>query len=133
MQYARLKAVIKNHVDDSGNECMTMPADLFRQLLGGALTAKNIFDEKFYLASNPDVQRAVEKGIIESAEAHYLKTGYFEDKLPAKLLIDEKFYLSRHKDIAEAVRSGEIGSAQAHFERQGFREGRLPYAGFSLF
>jgi hypothetical protein len=132
MQYARLKALIKQEVDKNGQEMVSLPLDLFRQLVAGALQGKKVFDEKFYLASNPDVQEAAKKGVIESGAAHYYQTGYFEDKLPRKLLVDEKFYLFAHPDIAEAVRSGKIDSAQQHFETQGYREGRLPYSGFSL-
>src|SRR5437764_13863600 len=133
MQYARLRAIVKQHVDENGNELVSMPVDLFRHLLATALEAKKGFDEKFYVAANPDVKQAVEKGIIESGAAHYYSTGYFEDKLPRKLMVDEKFYLSAHPDIADAVKKGKIESAQQHFEQNGFREGRLPYPGFSLF
>jgi hypothetical protein len=133
MQYARLKALIKQDVDRDGQETVTMPSDLFRQLLIGALRMKSVFDEKYYLENNPDVEEAVRKGEIESGAAHYYQTGYFEDKLPKKLLVDEKYYVFGHADIAEAVRSGAIESAQQHFENHGYREGRLPFAGFTLF
>ena len=133
MQYARLKVLIKQAFDREGNEVVTMPAELFRQLLARAFEATNVVDEKFYLATNPDVEAAVKKGIIESGAVHYYQTGYFEDKLPSKVLVDQKFYVSAHQDIAAAVRAGKIKNIQQHFESQGYHEGRLPYAEFTLF
>jgi hypothetical protein len=133
MQYARLKVLIKQELDREGNEVVTMPAELFRQLLARAFEASNVVDEKFYLSANPDVQSAVKKGTIESGAVHYYQTGYFEDKLPSKVLVDQKFYLSAHQDIAAAFRAGKIKDVQQHFERQGYHEGRLPFAEFTLF
>jgi hypothetical protein len=133
MQYSRLKVLIKQELDRDGNEVVTMPAELFRQLLATALEARKVVDEKFYLATNPDVGVAVKRGTIESGAVHYYQTGYFEDKLPSKVLVDQKFYLSAHQDIAAAVRAGKIKNVQQHFESQGYHEGRLPFAEFTLF
>ena len=133
MQYARLKVLIKQELDREGNQVVTMPAELFRQLVARALEATKVVDDKFYLATNPDVAAAVKKGTIESGAVHYYQTGYFEDKLPSKVLVDERFYLSAHQDIAAAVRAGKIKNVQQHFESQGYHEGRLPYAEFTLF
>ncbi len=133
MQYARLKALIHQHADEEGNEVVTVPLNLFRHLLDTALKGRNVFDEKYYLDMNPDVRRAVEKGLIESGAEHYYQTGFFENKLPQKLLVDEPFYISAHPDIAEAVAAGTIKNIQQHFETHGYGEGRLPNPEFTLF
>jgi hypothetical protein len=133
MQYARLKVLIKQERDREGNEVVTMPAELFRRLLAGALEAGKVVDEQFYLTANPDVKAAVKKGTIESGAAHYYQTGYFEDKLPREILVNEKFYVSAHQDIAAAVRTGDVKNVQQHFESRGYHEGRLPFAEFTLF
>ena len=47
---------------------------------GGDLLAREVFDEAGYLRLNPDVQRAVEMGQIESGYAHYFWHGRAEGR-----------------------------------------------------
>ena len=113
-------------------------------------TLKNLFDEDWYITSNPEVKR-------EDALAHYLKNGLRE--LSPNLYFDPKWYLSRHPElvntdqnlflhyILEGEVRGEMPSEQfdplwyssqypdivssalgplAHFIKNGKDEGRLP-------
>ncbi|MDE2319541.1 MAG: hypothetical protein KGK02_07575 [Rhodospirillales bacterium] len=89
-------------------------------------------DEAWYLKTNPDVAAAVQIGNLESAKAHYIISGYFENRLPRPVTVDEAWYLMEYPDVAEGIRSGTVVSASAHFESSGFVEGRLPQSGWSL-
>lgn len=133
MQFARARALIKSTVDTDGATTISLPSNVFRDLLIGALRAKAVFDADFYVNSYPDVRHALDKKMIEGAAEHYYTTGYFESRMPKKILVDEKFYLQNNPDVASAIKEGTVTSAQDHFEIAGFEEGRLPYAGFSLF
>jgi hypothetical protein len=133
MQHSTLVRLLKESENSNDSEKVVVPAELFRKLLIGALRAKNVFDEHFYLAINSDLVDALRKKKIESVDEHYYNTGYFENRLPRKLIVDEKYYLEQNPDVAEAIRKGIIKSAQEHFEYAGFREGRAPHKDFSLF
>jgi hypothetical protein len=89
-------------------------------------------DEDWYLASYRDVEDAVRSGALKSARAHYIRAGYFENRIPRPFKVDEAWYLEEYPDVADAIQSGAFSSASVHFERDGFREGRLPYADWSL-
>lgn len=91
-----------------------------------------VVDEEWYRKRYGDVDVAVQRNIVTSAEGHYRKYGYFEDRLPRELIVDEGWYLSTYRDVAEGIRRGAFRTCQHHFEEQGFKEGRLPYAGWSL-
>lgn len=132
MQYVNLKKILSEGTSSSSNS-ITIPSDLFQGLLIIALRYKGVFDESFYLASNPDVKDAVARNIVVSAAEHYYTTGYFEGRIPKRLLVDERFYLERNPDVSAAIRKNAVASAQDHFDFAGFREGRQPYDGFTLF
>jgi len=83
-------------------------------------------DEDWYRTSYPDVDRAIRSGVVESAKAHFIASGYFEGRLPYLIAVDEEWYLSTYEDIREAIRAGTFSSAEDHFVRFGYREGRLP-------
>ena len=133
MQYSHLKLLVREETDSDGSKRVSVPVELFNQMLASALQSKNIFDESFYLAINTDIRDAIRNDVIKSAADHYYTTGYFEGRLPRKLVVDEKFYLAENPDVVDAIRKGVIKNAQEHFEYAGFREGRLPHKGFSLF
>jgi hypothetical protein len=90
------------------------------------------FDESWYLNTYPDVRDAVARGDVASGHAHYLKAGYFENRMPHAIRVAEAWYLNAYPDVADALRKKLYPSGQAHFEQVGFREGRLPYANFTL-
>ena len=51
-------------------------------------------DEEWYLATYPDVSRAIADGAVASAREHYAENGYFEGRLPAAPRVEEAWYLS---------------------------------------
>lgn len=94
--------------------------------------AKIYFDEDWYISQYPDIADAVEEGIIPSAHDHYIKSGYYEGRMPYEIKVDEGWYLAQYADIRDAVADGKFTSGQDHFQQAGIREGRLPYPGFAL-
>jgi hypothetical protein len=132
MQYRTLTRLIAASKSSNG-DAVTVPADVFRRLLIGALRAKNVFEESFYLELYPDIKDSVARGVILSGAEHYYTTGYFEGRRPKKILVDERFYLGKNPDVATAIRNGKVAGAQEHFEASGFEELRDPYSGFTLF
>jgi len=89
------------------------------------LRAEDLYSESFYLANNPDVELAVEVGIIDSGFEHFIETGQFQVRQPTPLY-DEFYYLATHPDVAQAVNSGAIASGFQHFISAGQFEGRDP-------
>jgi hypothetical protein len=96
------------------------------------LLAKVSVDESWYLASYPDVAVAVKSGGLKSAREHYIRSGYFENRLPGQIRVDEDWYMNEYPDVLAAIKSGAFKTGQQHFERCGFKEGRLPAADWSL-
>jgi hypothetical protein len=89
-------------------------------------------DEDWYLASYTDVAEAVRSGALKSARSHYVRAGYFENRLPRPVKVQEDWYMAEYPDVAVAIRNGAFTSATHHFESDGFKEGRLPEPGWSL-
>lgn len=112
---------------------VAIPKEVFRSLLAGAIKNKNLFDERFYLETYPDIAKAVHGKKIKSGLDHYVETGYFENRLPRQFIVDERYYLQANPDVAEAIKKGKLKSAQDHFNHAGFTEGRVPYKDFSIF
>lgn len=132
MYYRNLEKLIKTDRQRDSNY-VSIPKDLFRRLLAGAIRGKNIFDERFYLETYPDIAAAVRSKKVRNGLDHYVDTGYFENRLPQKLIVDERYYLQENADVADAIKKGRVKSAQDHFNHSGFTEGRVPYKDFSLF
>jgi hypothetical protein len=101
--------------------------ELLQMLLNGV----NV-DEKWYLTKYPDVAEAVQAGDMKSAREHYIRSGYFENRMPGPIRVDEGWYKAEYPDVSAAIKSGAFKNGQQHFERSGFKEGRLPAAGWSL-
>jgi hypothetical protein len=133
MQCSAVQFLCKESITGDGAEQIQIPRGLFRDLLIIALQTKGDFDEEYYLKTNPDVRRAIDRKQIINATEHYYQTGYFENRLPKKILIDNDFYLKMNSDVSAAINAGTVKAAQDHFETAGFREGRLPFPGFRLF
>ena len=91
------------------------------------ILADAVVDEAWYLRANPDVERGIKNGILQSARQHFLDHGYFEGRRPFPITVDPAFYLTRYPDVADDVKTGRIASPQAHFDESGYREGRLPF------
>lgn len=89
-------------------------------------------DETWYAGRYPDVGEAIQQGSVAHVRDHFVRFGYFENRLPHPIAVDDGYYLQTYPDVAEAIRADLIKSAQDHFEAVGYKEGRLPYPGFSL-
>ncbi len=116
--------------DDGGNY-VKLPEARFLELIRGFLRYVAV-DEVWYRAKYRDVDDAIRAGEVESAHAHYIKAGYFEDRLPRMIPVDEEWYFAAYPDVAKAIRVGATLSATQHFESNGFVEGRLPRDGWTL-
>lgn len=84
------------------------------------------FDEKLYLAANPDVVAALSRGEFHSAYEHYRQAGFFEHRLGASVPgnWNEAEYLKVNPDVAAAVKAGTFMSGYHHWLVAGRREGR---------
>lgn len=82
------------------------------------------FDEAWYLATNPDVADAIQRGFLNSAAEHFIWFGCHEGRMPREIIVDEQYYLEVYDDVRKAIQAGEIRSAQHHFEARGYWEGR---------
>lgn len=131
MQYARLKHNLSFENQNKGN-FVTLPTEVFREILSAAIYSTPYFDERFYLAQRPDVDAAIKKGILKSGRQHFAGTGYFEDLLPSQIHVDEEFYLKNNPDLILAFKSGRLASLHEHFLTNGYKEGRLPFMTFSI-
>lgn len=90
------------------------------------------FEAEHYRRMHPDLAAAEADGVITDLHDHYLRFGFFEDRLPCRVEVDGGFYAREYPDVAVAILEGRVASAQAHFETAGFREGRLPSRGWSF-
>ena len=109
----------------SGKETVTVSKAMFDLILKMALTTIE-FDEKKYLAANPDVATGpVRKGEL-TARQHFCAYGYFEGRKGWLPTVDEAWYRKKYQDVDEAISAGKIKSAQEHFESIGVIEGRSP-------
>jgi hypothetical protein len=104
------------------------PVNTFGNVVNG-INLERIFDEGYYLATNPDVAAAVKAGRVESGYQHFLVAGLAEGRAPFQFY-DEAFYLGQNADVAAVVGSGALTSGLQHFLSFGHEEGRDPSAGF---
>jgi len=131
VNYRNLEKLMKN--DRNEANYVSIPKYVLRRLLASALKSKNLFDERFYLETYPDIAPAIRSKKVKSALDHYLDTGYYENRMPRKLIVDERYYLQENPDVAAAIKKGRLKNAQEHFNQGGFMEGRLPFKDFALF
>jgi hypothetical protein len=87
-----------------------------------------LFNERYYLANNPDVRGAVASGAFPSGYYHFINHGQFEQRDPSQML-DTQYYLTKYPDIANAVSNhltvnGVPITAWWHFNTYGAHEGR---------
>lgn len=80
------------------------------------------FDEAYYLATNPDVARAVGVGMFPSGRSHFNRVGVYEGREPS-LLFDQQDYLIHAADLQQA--GFDLQQAYQHFQTHGIHEGRL--------
>jgi len=85
------------------------------------------FDERSYLAVNPDVAEAVRLGKIASGWRHFKKFGHIEgrrqkvadDERATAENFDETRYLAANPDVRQAIELGQFVSGRAHFDMLG--------------
>lgn len=85
----------------------------------------DIFDEEYYLATNPDVANAVEQGFFNTGFDHFRFHGYAEGRVSVSPLYDEDLYLQANPDVANAVAFGFLESGLVHYMLYGENEGRF--------
>ena len=103
-------------------DSVTMPVSLFNKML--QLAFDGAFSEKWYLDSYPDVNEAVEDGVVDSGLSHYVGSGIYEGRFPFELKLDAQNYVSTHEDVGEAIQDGFFENAHDHFLNIGYSEGR---------
>jgi cyclophilin family peptidyl-prolyl cis-trans isomerase len=96
-----------------------------RILIGSTtVTSQNsLFDEHYYLATNPDVAAAVAEGKIATGYDHYLLFGQFEGRSPSPYW-NESWYLQENPDVAKAVAAKTVTSGFMHYYLYGQYQGR---------
>ncbi|AFY64935.1 tandem-95 repeat protein [Geitlerinema sp. PCC 7407] len=94
-----------------------------------SLSRQSLFDERYYLATNPDVATAVANGVFPSGFVHFQEIGQFEGRNPSAYF-NTAYYLSSNPDIAAAF-PNVIRSPYEHYIVAGQFEGRSPIAQFS--
>jgi len=104
---------------------ITIPTRMLKFLLRIAVEAGD-FNEKGYLAANPDVATALRQKAIPSARDHYVSTGYWECRRGATPEVDEQWYRKANPDVANAIRNRAVGSASEHYLLTGVEEFRAP-------
>jgi hypothetical protein len=84
------------------------------------------WDERLYLAANPDVAAAIARKEFSSGQDHYEKAGRRERReggfMPPNW--QEKLYLAVNPDVAAAVRQGTFVSGYHHYLAAGRAERR---------
>jgi hypothetical protein len=110
-------------IPGEGTSMLTVDAAGLRWLVSAIIEQQPV-DESWYQETNPDVAGAIMAKDIASGREHFIRTGYFEGRLPGPLTCDESWYLRQNPDVATAVRKGEILDGKTHFSETGWREGR---------
>jgi hypothetical protein len=85
------------------------------------------WDERLYLAANPDVAAAISRGDFKSGGEHYELAGRAEKREGASVPDgwDERGYLQVHPDVAAAIARGTFVSGYHHYLAAGRKERRL--------
>lgn len=85
----------------------------------------DIFDERYYLALNPDVASAVGARIFQSGLQHFQQFGINEGRVTVSPLYNESLYLQANPDVANAVQAGSLKSGLQHYVLYGEAENRI--------
>ncbi|MBD2098275.1 hypothetical protein H6F90_24710 [Trichocoleus sp. FACHB-591] len=89
----------------------------------------DIFDERYYLATNPDVANAVQAGFFSSGLQHFQLFGITEGRVSVSPLYNEGLYLQANPDVANAVATGSLRSGLQHYILYGETESRVGLLG----
>jgi hypothetical protein len=85
----------------------------------------DIFDERYYLALNPDVANAVQAGLFSSGLHHFQLFGINEGRVSVSPLYNESLYLQANPDVANAVQARSLTSGLQHYILYGETENRV--------
>ncbi len=101
-----------------GKKGYAVSEDLMLSLVRAMLETIEV-DEDWYLERYPDVRADVQAGRLKNAREHFIRHGYFEQRLPRRLDFDEAWYLAQNGDVAEAVAKGSLpGPISKHGARR---------------
>ncbi|MCC7406787.1 MAG: choice-of-anchor D domain-containing protein [Phycisphaeraceae bacterium] len=111
----------------------TDPDESRFNFLIGVTVAPDLYDESWYLATNPDVAADVNSGAWASGYAHFVAAGMAEGRSP-NAFYDEAWYLQHNPDVASAVGTVWTNGLE-HFLAAGYTEGRdfSPYFNEALY
>lgn len=87
------------------------------------------FDEKDYLAKNPDVHAGIKDGTVQNAKDHFLRFGYLEGRVGGINLVDENWYQTANPDVSKAIARKEFRAGTDHYVKAGANEWRSPNKG----
>jgi len=82
------------------------------------------WNDKAYLAANPDVPNLIAEGKYGNGFDHYQKTGFLEFRHSGFPSWDENAYLAANPDLVPLIRDGLFATGYEHFVKQGRAEGR---------
>lgn len=121
----------KTLIPSSRTPYLAVEKHFFQECMAPTLERIRV-DDFWYLDTYQDVAEAMRMGLVASAKDHYVRFGYFENRLPCNIVADDKWYLNVYPDVNDAIKRNQFPSAQEHFIAVGYAEGRLPYANFQL-
>ena len=82
------------------------------------------FDPEFYAESYPDIEAARLAGQVTNLHDHFVKTGFFEGRLPCEPPFDPVWYATYYPDLAAAIPTHDVAALRNHFLSAGLKEGR---------
>lgn len=123
--FESLKAYLKIE-SDSGEPRVSGAYEDFVNMMRHMIAGIEV-DEQWYLERYPDIAEAIQQGIVQSAQQHFVDDGYFEGRQPFPIRVNERWYLMQNTGVADFVRQGKLESGQQHFDENGYLEGRLPF------
>ncbi len=111
------------HISQLKDNRVAVSVDALKQLIAEALMLSNI-DEDDYVSLHPDVRGAILAGEIHSGIDHFVRVGYYENRLPGPLSFDPIWYHTHYSDIASRFTRDEENEMREHFFAKGYFEGR---------
>jgi hypothetical protein len=97
----------------------------FLKFLIGEFTRLIPFDPVFYEATYPDVAAALASGGLLSSHAHFIESGYRENRLPRAPSFDAGFYLALYPELQSLAERYGPAVLLRHYIEHGRWEGRV--------
>jgi hypothetical protein len=105
------------------NETVTVDAKGLRRLMQ-EFARHQPFDPEYYGESNPDIEAARLAGHISDLHEHFIRSGFFEGRLPAEPPFDPVWYAAHYTDLAATIPAHDVKALRNHFLSAGLAEGR---------